>query len=67
MKIGSPVTWKWGRGKISGKIEEIFHESIEKKIKGKNIKRNGTKTDPAYLIKEDKKDAHVLKLKSELI
>ncbi len=67
MKVGSAVNWKWGRGIISGKIEEIFHESVEKKIKGKNIKRNGSKEDPAYFIKEDKKDAHVLKLKSELI
>ena len=70
-KKGSTVFWKWGRGKIKGTIEEVYFNTIEKEIKGSKIKRNGSKENPAYLIREDKdKDKegkHVLKLHSELV
>ena len=65
-KKGSKVSWKWGNGKAEGKIEEIYHNSVEKKIKNSLIKRNGSEENPAYYISEIGKDAHVLKLKSEL-
>ncbi len=63
---GSKVSWKWGKGVAHGVIWEVHHEDIEKEIKGSKIKRHGSKDNPAYFIKEDDKDAHVLKLKSEL-
>lgn len=63
---GSKVSWKWGSGVAHGTIIEIFHEDIEKVIKGSKITRHATKDNPAYYIKEEDKDAHVLKLKSEL-
>jgi len=47
-------------------ICEVHHEDVEKEINGSKIKRHGSKDNPAYFIKEDDKDAHVLKLKSEL-
>lgn len=64
---GSKVSWKWGSGAAQGTIVEIHHADIEKEIKGSKIKRHGTEENPAYYIKEDNKDAHVLKLKSELV
>ena len=65
-KKGSKVSWKWGSGKADGIIEEIYHTSVEKEIKGSLIKRNGSKENPAYYISEIGATAHVLKLKSEL-
>ena len=66
-KKGSRVFWKWGRGKIPGIVEEIYMDSVEKKIKNTFIKRNANKDNPAYFIKAEGKDAYVLKLRSELI
>ncbi len=65
-KKGSKVSWKWAGNKVEGMIQEVYHDSVEKKIKGSIIKRNGTKENPAYYISEMGKDAHVLKLGSEL-
>lgn len=64
---GSKVSWKWGAGRAEGIIEEIYHTQVEKKIKGSIIKRNGSEENPAYYISELGKNAHVLKLKSELV
>jgi hypothetical protein len=65
-KKGSKVFWKWGKGKISGIIEEIYVEPVEKEIKNSFIKRNATKDNPAYFIKEENQNIYVLKLHSEL-
>lgn len=62
----SKVSWKWGNGVAHGIIKEIYHSEVEKEIKGSKIKRNASKQNPAYYIQEEGKDAHVLKLKSEL-
>lgn len=66
-KEGSTVYWKWGRGKIKGKVEKVYFTTIEKEIKGSKIKRNANEENPAYFIKEDNKDKYVLKLHSELL
>lgn len=66
LKKGSKVSWQWGSGEASGVIEEVYLEEITKTIKGKSIKRQATKENPAYYIKENDKNAHVLKLRSEL-
>lgn len=66
-KVGSIVYWKWGKGKIKGTVEEVYTSTIEKEIKQSLIKRNASKSNPAYFIKEYNKDKYVLKLHSELI
>jgi hypothetical protein len=65
IRTGSPVSWQWGTGTASGKVKEIHHQEIGKKIKGSEVKRNGTQDNPAYLI-EQEDGTEVLKLKSEL-
>jgi hypothetical protein len=65
MRKGEKVKWNWGNGTGEGKIVEVFHERVERKIKGEEIVRNGSKENPAYLIEQDDGD-RVLKLQSEL-
>lgn len=63
---GSKVSWKWGSRIAQGIIKEIYYTKVEKEIKGGKIKRNASAQNSAYYIEEEKKDAHVLKLKFEL-
>jgi hypothetical protein len=65
-KIGSKIQWKWMGGTIDGVIEEVFFGPIEKEIKGKKIKRNGSVEKPAYLVKSEAGN-YALKLHTELI
>ena len=65
MRKGTTVTWKYGTGTASGKIEEVHKESITKKIKGSDITRNGTADNPAFVIVQDNGDK-VIKLQSEV-
>ncbi|MDJ0572950.1 MAG: HVA1 family protein [Pleurocapsa sp. MO_192.B19] len=32
IRTGSPVSWDWGNGTAEGKVKEIHHEKITKKI-----------------------------------
>jgi hypothetical protein len=65
MKTGDTVTWSWGQGKATGKIIERFTEKVTRKIKGKDITRNASKDEPAFLIRQDDGD-EVLKSASEI-
>lgn len=65
MRKGTQVSWKYGTGTASGKIEEVHKEPIEKTIKGSKIHRNGTPENPAFLIVQENGDK-VLKLQSEV-
>jgi Hypervirulence associated proteins TUDOR domain len=65
MKKGDRVTWSWGQGTAEGKIVETVAEKVTRKIKGREITRNGSKEEPAYLIAQDDAD-QVLKSGSEL-
>ncbi|MBT2557888.1 DUF2945 domain-containing protein [Hymenobacter sp. ISL-91] len=65
MRKGTQVSWKYGTGTATGKIEETYRESVSRKIKGAEITRNGTPENPAYLIVQENGDK-VLKLKSEV-
>jgi len=65
MDKGDKVMWRWGKGQATGKIESIFPRKVKRTIKGAAIVRNGTKENPALLIKQDDGDK-VLKLKSEI-
>ena len=62
---GSKVSWKYGTGTATGKIEEVHKETVSRKIKGSDITRHGTADNPAYLIVQDDGDK-VLKLQSEV-
>ena len=65
MRKGTKVSWKYGTGTATGKIESIHKEATEQTIKGHKIHRNGTPDDPALLIVQDNGDK-VLKLQSEV-
>jgi hypothetical protein len=64
-KIGTEVFWKWMGNTIEGEVVEIHLAPVEKIIKGKKIKRNGSVEKPAYLVKS-KAGNLALKLQSEL-
>ena len=65
MKKGDTVHWKWGAHGAEGKITGKYEEPVEKTIKGSKVKRNATKDEPAYDIKQ-KDGGKVLKSESEL-
>lgn len=65
MKKGDEVHWKWGKSEAEGKIEEKHEEPTTEKIKGKEVKRNASKDEPAYTVKQADGDK-VLKSESEL-
>jgi len=65
IRKGTKVEWKWGQGSASGKVSEVFHEDVSRKINGNQVKREATKDEPAYLIKQDD-GQKVLKSKSEI-
>jgi hypothetical protein len=63
--IDAHVHWAWGRGEGHGRITQRFETRVERIIKGARIVRNGSPTNPAYLI-EMIDGREVLKLGSEL-
>lgn len=65
MRKGTQVSWKYGTGTATGKVESVHKEPITRKLKGSDITRNGSATDPALLIVQENGD-RVLKLKSEV-
>jgi hypothetical protein len=65
-KVGSTVKWKWMGGYVDGTVVEIHFGPIEKELKGKKIKRNGSVEKPAYLVKSQAGN-FALKLHSELV
>ncbi|GAA4052856.1 hypothetical protein GCM10022409_44750 [Hymenobacter glaciei] len=65
MRKGTTVTWKYGTGTATGKIESVHKEPTSRTIKGAEIHRNGTAEDPAFVIVQDNGN-RVLKLKSEV-
>ena len=64
-KVGTKIEWKWLGRSIQGIVKEVFTEPVTKTIKGKNIKRNGSVENPAYLV-ESSVGNLALKLHSEL-
>ena len=64
-KIGAKVNWKWLGRDILGVVKEVHFEAVLKSIKGKKIKPNGTKENPAYLVESNAGNL-ALKLGSEL-
>lgn len=62
---GDQVKWKWGNGTAEGTVENVSHEKTVIQSNGETITRNGTKDDPAVVIKRSD-GTKVLKLASEL-
>ncbi|KUG09745.1 DUF2945 domain-containing protein [Solirubrum puertoriconensis] len=65
MRKGTRVSWKYGTGTATGKIEQTFKEPVSRTFKGSEITRKGTPDNPAFLIVQENGD-RVLKLKSEV-
>ena len=65
MKKGEKVEWNWGAHKAEGKIEKEHDGPVTKTIKGAKVKRNASKYEPAYEIKQEN-GSKVLKSESEL-
>ncbi|GAB2684583.1 DUF2945 domain-containing protein [Mucilaginibacter koreensis] len=65
MKKGDTVHWNWGKSEAEGKVEAKHTEPVEKTIKGSKIKRNASKDEPAYEIKQEN-GSKVIKSESEL-
>ena len=65
LRKGSAVTWTWGAHEAHGKIAEIFTRRVQRIIEGKKIVRNGTATEPVYLV-EQADGGRALKSQSEL-
>ena len=65
LKKGDDVEWKWGSGKAEGEVAEVFKKKVTRKIKGKEVTRNASKEEPAYMV-EQPKGTKALKSGSEL-
>ena len=65
MKNGEEVKWKWGKYEAEGKIVKEFDKPVAETIKGTEVKRNASKAEPAYEIKQANGNK-VLKSESEL-
>lgn len=65
IKKGDEVFWKWGKGKAEGEVQQTFTHDVERKIKGKTIKRKADASEPAVLVKQQD-GGKVLKSASEV-
>lgn len=65
IQVGNDVEWKWGRGKGEGKVTQKFTSDVERKIKGKTVKRKADRNEPAFLVRTHR-GSRVLKTQSEL-
>ena len=65
ISISSEVGWLWAGSLATGVVLEVRTERHEIISKGKHIVRNGTKKDPALVIKHTK-GSLVLKLSHEV-
>jgi Hypervirulence associated proteins TUDOR domain len=65
IRTGTVVTWSWGTSEAEGTVTEVHHDKVTRTTKGKQVTRNGTADDPAYVI-EQEDGTVVLKLASEV-
>ena len=64
-KKGDKVSWTWGSGTATGEVQESFTDKVTRTIKGKEITRDASTDEPAYLIEQEDGD-RVLKSASEV-
>lgn len=62
---GTQVEWKWGNGKGTGKVTDVFTDDVTRTIDGSEITRKASQDEPAYMIKQEDGD-RVLKSHFEL-
>jgi hypothetical protein len=62
---GDKVSWTWGAHAAHGRVAERFERRVQRTIKGERIVRNGSKSEPAYLVAQDD-GGRALKSQSEL-
>lgn len=65
IREGSTVTWKWGKGKATGKVKATFDHEVNTTFKGTSVTRKGRPGNKALLIQQEN-GAEVLKLESEV-
>ena len=65
IKKGDSVEYKWGSGKVEGKVTSVSTSDTEAKIKGKTIKRKASKEEPAVEVRTTK-GGRALKSASEV-
>ncbi len=65
IRMGTTVSWNWGPSAAEGEVTEVHHEEVTRTTKGSEIKRNGSKDNPAYVI-EQEDGTIVVKLRSEV-
>jgi hypothetical protein len=65
MKKGDKVEWNWGASKAEGIIVKKHDKPVTKTIKCTQVKRNASKDEPAYEIKQENGNK-VIKSDSEL-
>lgn len=53
MKKGDKVHWNWAGSEAEGTVDQKYTEPVTRKIKGTEVKRNASKEDPAYMIKQE--------------
>lgn len=63
--VGNEVAWTWGRSEARGKVTRKFTRDVERRIKGKTVKRKADADEPAFLIRQENGD-RVLKREAEL-
>ena len=64
-QTNTKVEWDWGEGTATGYIREKFVERVERNLKGSDVVRNASESDPAYMIEQPDGDK-VLKSHYEL-
>ena len=65
IKEGTQVTWKWGNGSATGKVQSTFTKKVTRTIDGNEVTRDGEEGNKALYIKQDD-GTSVLKLESEV-
>ncbi|WP_257541925.1 DUF2945 domain-containing protein [Sphingobium sp. CFD-1] len=65
LRKGMRVRWNWGQGVGRGRIAACFDHQVEYRIEGMQVRRNGSRHNPACLVITDT-GSEVLKLWSEL-
>lgn len=61
---GDKVSWKYGKGKAEGTIEEVHKDDVERTVQGATVKRKGSTEEPALVIKQGQK--RIIKSASEV-
>ncbi len=65
VKKGDAVEYKYGKARVEAEVTAVHKGDAVKTIKGKTIKRDGSKDDPAIEVKT-KKGGTALKSASEV-